>query len=111
VTRKRTFDAWADEWLATRTHLKPKTMLSYETLLRVHVRPYFGPRPVTPIDHADVLRFLTGLNSAGCGPATIANVRNVLRGVIELAIRSVRSKPIRQRACALRARVAKKWRF
>lgn len=85
---KRTFDAWADEWLVTRAHLKPKTMLSYEALLRVHVRPYFGPRPVTSIDHADVLRFLTGLRTARSGPDTIANVRNVLRGVLDLAVRS-----------------------
>jgi integrase len=85
---KRTFDEWADESLSTRSHLKPKTMLSYRLLLRVHARPFFGSHPIATIDHGEVLRFLSALDAAGSGPGTIANVRNVLRGVLDLAVRS-----------------------
>src|SRR3989442_10537184 len=39
---RATFQHWAEEWLATAVHLKPKTTSGYESILRSRVLPTFG---------------------------------------------------------------------
>lgn len=82
------FTEWADRWLSTTTHLKPKTRESYESILRRHLVPAFGQLPVGRIDHPSVLKHLSRLQASGARPGTIRNVRDVLRMVLRLAQRS-----------------------
>jgi integrase len=79
------FGSWAEEWLATTTHLKPKTRANYEGALRCHVVPVFGEHPIASIQQVDVRRFVAELASAGAGPATIEVARKVLRLVLAAA--------------------------
>ena len=37
-----TFEEWARSWLKSTVHLKPKTRIGYESLLKSHVLPKFG---------------------------------------------------------------------
>jgi hypothetical protein len=39
---RRTFDYWAVSWLSTTVHLKAKTRVGYESILRTHLVPAFG---------------------------------------------------------------------
>jgi integrase len=82
---RMTFAEWADEWLATAVHLKPKTRVGYESILRNRVLPVFGERRVSTITQLDVRRFVADLATAGDEPGTIRNTFNVLRLVFGAA--------------------------
>jgi integrase len=79
------FRDWADEWLATTSHLRPKTRAGYEGDLRVHVLPAFGDRPVGSIQQVDVRRFVSDMVANGSAPGTLRNARKVLRLVLATA--------------------------
>ena len=47
---RMTFAEWAEEWLATAVHLKPKTKVGYEIPFTRHFYTYTPPRPLDAID-------------------------------------------------------------
>jgi integrase len=79
------FSVWADEWMATTAHLRPKTRAGYSTDLRVHVLPVFGDRAIGSIQQVDIKRFVADMVSRGAAPGTIRNARKVLRLVLATA--------------------------
>jgi integrase len=85
---RETFGHWAEQWRSTTTHLKPKTRAGYESILAKHLLPRFADEPLSAIDHPRVLAFLSDLAASGHGPGTVRNVRDVLRLVMALAVRS-----------------------
>lgn len=89
------FDDWADEWLATTAHLKPKTRAGYATDLRVHVLPVFADLSVGSIQQVDVKRFVADMLAEGAAPGTVRNARKVLRLVLGTALGSgaIRANP------------------
>ena len=50
---RMTVGAWAQMWLAGRVHLKPKTVASYESLLRTRLLPTWGAVPLSRVSFAD----------------------------------------------------------
>lgn len=90
------FKEWAEKWISTTTHLKPKTRESYESILNNHLIPEFGDRPIASIEHPEVLTFLSGLQAAGKGAGTVRNVRDVMRLVFKLAVTSgaIKTNPV-----------------
>ena len=48
--------AWAEQWLATAVHLKPKTVAGYQSLLRSRILPTFGASTLVGIRPPDVRR-------------------------------------------------------
>ena len=91
---RRTFGEWATEWLLG-LHLKPKTMLGYESTLRVHVLPVFGHRPVAAITYRECKAFVDELLRSGMAPGTAGEARKVLRLVLREALRgdAIRRNP------------------
>lgn len=79
------FGEWADEWMATTAHLRPKTRAGYESDLRVHVLPVFGERAIGSIQQVDVRRFVANMLNAGSAPGSVRNARKVLRLVLATA--------------------------
>lgn len=51
---QRTLGEWADEWMAGKHNIRPRTRDLYEMLLRVHILPTFGATPVAAITTEDV---------------------------------------------------------
>ena len=54
------FSRWADEWwelYSTDPDRSPNTLAITESRLRLHVRPWFGDRPIEHIGPADVRRW------------------------------------------------------
>ncbi|MGA8296570.1 MAG: tyrosine-type recombinase/integrase [Acidimicrobiales bacterium] len=80
------FDDWAAEWLASNAHLKPRTLVDYESMLRVHVLPAFKGRPVGNVDQALVRRFIADLSAGGAAPGTVRAARKILRLVLATAV-------------------------
>lgn len=92
---RRTFSAWAEEWLSTTVHVRPKTRAHYESILRVHVVPAFGDQPISAITPAAVRRFIAERTASGAAPGTVRSVRKVLRLVLATAVDdgALRSNP------------------
>lgn len=89
------FQEWAEKWISTTTHLKPKTRESYESILKNHLITEFGHRPIASIEHPEVLTFLSGLQAAGKGPGTVRNVRDVMRLIFKLAVScAIKANPV-----------------
>lgn len=84
---QRLFQEWADEWLSG-LHVKPKTLVSYESSLRNHVLPVFAGRPVGTITYRDAKQFVSGLAAKQLAPGTIGEARKVLRMVLQEALRA-----------------------
>jgi Phage integrase, N-terminal SAM-like domain len=92
---RTTFDEWAAEWVATTVHLKPKTQVSYESILRTRVLPVFATARIASVEQVDVCRFVAELAKAGDEPGTIRNTFNLLRLVFGTAVASgaIRANP------------------
>ncbi len=83
---RRTFACWASTWLATTVHLKAKTRVGYESILRAHVLPAFADCQVARIDQPAVKAFLAETVASGAAPGTVRSIRQVLRLVVETAV-------------------------
>ncbi|MEJ7582989.1 MAG: site-specific integrase [Acidimicrobiales bacterium] len=83
--RRSLFSRWATEWLDTAAHLKPKTRVDYEGMLRVHVMPAFADQPIGSIQPSDVRRFIADEVASGAAPGTVRGARKVLRLVLATA--------------------------
>lgn len=93
---RETFDGWAEKWLATIVDRKPKTRESYESIVSTHLLPRFGRVEIGAIDYPMVLAFVAELHERGVAPKTVRNIRDVLRMVMRLAVRSgaIKSNPV-----------------
>lgn len=83
--RRTTFEAVAADWLASLVK-RPKTLAGYESLLRVHLLPVFGPQPVGSIKTSDVRKFLAAKARSGTAAGTVRNAYRVLKPVLDFAV-------------------------
>src|SRR5664280_935027 len=60
-----TFKQYAERWLKeyAEINLKPSTVSGYEHLLKAHVYPRFGAKPLTEITRSEVKTFLSDLTT------------------------------------------------
>lgn len=65
---------------------RPNTLAGYESLLRVHLLPTFGARPVGSLRPLDVRAWLAAETRAGVGAGTIRNAYRVLRPILDTAV-------------------------
>ncbi len=82
------FERWAEEWIATTVHLKPKTREGYRSILEVHVLPAFGGARVSAIEQVDIRRFIAELAASGAAAGTVRNVYRVVAQVLATAASS-----------------------
>lgn len=76
-------------WLARKEQegIRPATVASYGTAIRLHLLPGLGPIPLADLSPAAVQRFLDKLRVDGRGSRTIAYARTVLRVALQDAVR------------------------
>jgi integrase len=81
------FSTWAAEWWETwaADDRSPNTLATAESRLRLHVRPWFGDRPIERIGPADVRRWQAQL-MRNAGPATVGQCRSLARRVFQFAV-------------------------
>jgi integrase len=84
---KVTVGQWIDEWFAARTDLGPKTRERYEGIIHRHIRPRWGKVRLAAVRHADVQRWLSGLDLA---PASVRKVHRVLSMTLDYAVKDGR---------------------
>jgi integrase len=79
-------DAWAARWMASRVDLKPKTQVSYASLLRTQILPSFGRRPISLIRPIDVQEWIARMQNAGLSPSRIRQAANLLGSILKAAV-------------------------
>jgi integrase len=81
------FSAWAAEWWETwaADDPSPTTLAATEIWLRLHVRPWFGDRPIDKITPADVRRWQAQL-ARNVGPSTLAHCRSLALRIFQYAM-------------------------
>lgn len=85
------FDALADDYLELEgSDLGLTTLDRYKSILRRHLRPYFGRKIATSIDPTMVLKFRARQRKAGLAPNTVRNHMTVLSGVLDFGVRTKR---------------------
>ena len=62
-TGKVTFGEYSLSWLQRQGHLRPAHRELYEFLLRKHIEPTFGGRPLTAIAYSEVVAWYRGLGA------------------------------------------------
>ena len=75
----------------------PNTLAITESRLRLHVRPWFGDRPIEHIGPADLRRWQRDL-AAKVGPATLGQCRSLTLRIFQFAVDegAIDTNPVRK---------------
>jgi integrase len=82
-------DDYLEQWLATsaKPRLRPRSYTDYEGLLRLHVRPCLGTRPLGAITQFDIQSIYAQMFNRGLSPRTIEYTNAVLQSAFRQAVR------------------------
>ena len=81
-----TLEAWSKEWLGFSVHLKPKTHVGYESLLRTRILPTFGALPLDAIDGLAIRRWVAGMHAEGLSASRTQQSYRLLSQILVSAI-------------------------
>ncbi len=81
-----TLASYANEWLASRPNLRPRTRELYESLLRLHILPGLGAAQLGRITPAAVRRWHADLSNSGLGAPTVAKSYRLLKTILGTAV-------------------------
>ncbi len=82
------FADWAHGWITTRTHLKPKTLDGYQSLLRNHIIPRFGGVRLDRIDGLAIEQWVADMQESGLSASRIRQAHRVLSQILKAAVRN-----------------------
>ena len=85
-----TVEAWAEQWLAAQSGLKPSISYRCRSLLRSQILPCWSRHRLADITHADVAAWVADMSARGLAPATVRQAHRVLALVLTLAVRDGR---------------------
>jgi integrase len=87
-TPSQTLAAFLEDWLAvSEARVRPKTLRTYQDLLRLHVIPTLGGTRLDRLMPAQVAALLRERQAAGLSPKTIGHIRGALRAALNQAVR------------------------
>jgi integrase len=79
-----------EDWLGdvVRLSVRPKTFVSYRSIVRIHLAPALGDIAVADLRPRDVQAYLNAKAASGLAPRTVAYQRNILRQALGHAERT-----------------------
>jgi integrase len=81
-----TLEAWSNEWLGFSVHLKPKTRVGYESLLRTRILPAFGTLSLESIDGLAIRRWVARMHAEGLSASRTQQSYRLLSQMLSSAI-------------------------
>ena len=81
-----TLEAWSREYLAFSVHLKPKTRVGYESLLKTRILPTFGALPLNGIEGLAIRRWVADMHGQGLSASRIQQSYRLLSQMLTSAI-------------------------
>lgn len=82
------FEVLTERWIASRSHLKPKTLAGYRSLLKHHVLPRFGKAKLIAITPLSVEEWVSSLKANGLSPSRVRQAHQVLHAVLKVAVKN-----------------------
>lgn len=88
TTERKTVAQICEEWLETviKPNRRPRTYESYTDMVRRHILPAIGQRPVSKLTPDEVQRMLNTLSASGLSPRTVRYARAILRKALHQAM-------------------------
>lgn len=83
---RATLGAWADAWMAGRVSLKPKTVVSYESLLRTRILPRWGDVPLSRIGRGEVVAWVADMRAGGLSASRTRQAFHLLKSMLDDAV-------------------------
>jgi integrase len=77
---------YASAWIEERPDLRPKTVQLYRYLLRQHITPTFGTRPLASIREPHIRRWRKSLLDDGASTVTTAKAYRLLKAIFNTAV-------------------------
>src|SRR6266566_6588140 len=77
------FKSIADRYLRQLIHLKPKTQVTYEVLLRTKIMPTYAKVPLSRIQTEGVREWVASLNAKGLSASQVRQSYFLLRSILE----------------------------
>src|SRR5215207_4252469 len=86
---RQTLTHFLQAWLTEtqRPKLRPSTIKSYESYIRMHVVPRLGDKTLGELTAQDVQRFLNDCTRRGLSPRSVQYIRAILRAALGQALR------------------------
>jgi len=81
-----TLETWAKEYLGFSVHLKPKTSVGYDSLLRTWILPTFGTTPLDAIDGLEIRRWVAEMHASGLSSSRTRQSYRLLSQMLKSAI-------------------------
>ena len=81
-----TLEAWSTEYLGFSVHLKPKTRIGYESLLRTRILPTFGALRLDAIDGLAIRRWVAEMHAEGLSASRTQQSYRLLSQMLASAI-------------------------
>ena len=85
---KMPLSEWAEQWLAGRIALKPKTRYGYESLLRTRLLPEFGRYPLVELRPVQIQQWVAQLHAAGVSASQVRQSYRLLSTILKGAVDS-----------------------
>lgn len=79
---------WAEEWIATKIHLRPKTLEGYESLFNSRILPEFGPVKLRNIRAINIEQWIAAMYNDGLSSSRIRQAHSLLSSTLSAAVRS-----------------------
>ncbi|MFF4620056.1 tyrosine-type recombinase/integrase [Nonomuraea jabiensis] len=83
---KIAFGKYAQDWIDERPKLRPRTVELYGYLLRSHIAPTFGEKPLNAIKEPHVRRWRKALLEQGVSEVTVAKAYRLLKAILSTAV-------------------------
>jgi integrase len=80
------FDEWAERWMGTTNHLKPKTIVGYQSLLRSRILPTFGRAPLGSIRPIDIREWLSDMQAEGLSASRCRAAYHLVGSIFRAAV-------------------------
>ncbi len=83
---KTTVAEWADGWLSRLAHVRPKTKVGYESLLRTCVLPAFGTTPLARVEQPAVAGWVAEMRARGLSASRVRQAYRVMSSLMAAAV-------------------------
>ena len=88
VLSTETVASWSEEWLKRRARtLKPQTLRSYESKVRLYIVPHLGKRPLTKLRAKHIEAMYDAMRDHGLAEATVRQTHAILKKCLDDAIK------------------------
>lgn len=103
ASSKQSFGSYGDEWLDTRTDLRPKTIYLYRYLFETFLEPILGRKEIGRLDARAIRQWHGTVHQGAQSDVTLAKAYRLLRQILQAAVddRLIRSNPCNLKGAAV----------